>query len=292
MTVSSSARDTSADGRALGSPLGPRHLLAFLLGTFAITWGAGALYFLAPETVEAWLGDARGVGHPLFRIAVYGPAIAAFAVVAAARGRAGLGAFARRLLHWRVHPGWYAAVLLGLPASLLAARAVALARGAELGPWPDAAWTALLGGALLDLVRDPGPVEEIGWRGLALPLLQQRMSALSASAVLGLVWGVWHLPAFFIGGTPQGDYAFWGFLYGSVVLSLLMTVLYNGTGGSIPLVFLFHYANNDPLGVGKSQVAAPWILGLTALAALAIAWLGPARLGRRKHVTPLRDEPA
>jgi membrane protease YdiL (CAAX protease family) len=215
-------------------------------------------------------------------LAVYAPAIAAFATLAVARGRAGLAAYARRFLHWKAHPGWYAAVLLGIPASMLAARAIVLAGGGTLDPWPAAGWTTLLGVALLELVRDPGPVEEVGWRGFALPLLQRRMSAAAASAVLGVVWGVWHLPAFFVQGAPQDGYPFVGFVVGSVAVSLLMTAVYNGTRGSIPLAFLFHYATNDPLAIGKQAVALPWLAIVALLGALALARLGPARLGSHK----------
>ena len=277
---------TPATHRTLPVP-GLRHLGAFFGLSFGITWGLAGLYFAFPASVEAWFGPFEDVTHPLFMLATYAPAISAFVVVAAAGGGRALRAYARRLLHWNVHPGWYAAVLLGIPASLLAARGIAAALGTDLPPWPAAPWPELLGSALLLLVLDPGPVEEIGWRGFALPLLQRHMSALAASLLLGLVWGVWHLPAFLMEGSPQSDYAFWIFVLGSMILSVVMTAVYNGTRGSIPLAFLFHYANNDPLGIGKSEVALPWIAIVTAVALLLVVTLGPARLAARKEVDPL-----
>ena len=72
----------------------------------------------------------------------------------------------------------------------------------------------------------------------ALPMLQRRFSALTASVILGLIWGVWHLPSFFISGMSQNAYSIPAFIAGSVVLAILMTVVYNGTGGSVLLAFL------------------------------------------------------
>ncbi len=268
-------------------PLGTRHLIAFFALTFAITWGTAAFYFAFPRLVDAWFGGIQGVTHPLFLLAVYGPAIAAIAVIAATRGSAGLRAFSRRLLHLRVHPLWYVAVLLGLPASMLLARWIQLARGVALPAWPPADTGAWLAAAALSLVADPGGVEELGWRGFALPLLQRRRSALVASLILGLVWGVWHLPAFFVEGAPQGGYPFAGFVAGSMIVSLLMTVIYNHTGGSILVAFLFHWANNDPLAIGKQALAGPWIVLCGVVAVAAVAGLGPRSLGRTKVTDPL-----
>jgi membrane protease YdiL (CAAX protease family) len=48
-----------------------------------------------------------------------------------------------------------------------------------------------------------GPIEEFGWRGVALPLLQRKFAPFWAGLILGGIWGAWHIPAFLMSGTPQ-----------------------------------------------------------------------------------------
>ena len=101
--------------------------------------------------------------------------------------------------------------------------------------------------------------EELGWRGLALPLLQQQYSPLAASLVLGCIWGAWHIPAFLFSGSPQSSYTFPLYFIYLVCGTVLMTAVYNATGGSLPLAIIVHGLFNlngamtingiEPLGI-------------------------------------------
>ena len=92
----------------------------------------------------------------------------------------------------------------------------------------------------------PPILEELGWRGYALDRLQLKWSALSASLILGVVWSLWHLPLFFIGGTHQHDVvgfatmSFWLFMAGIVALSFAFTWIYNNTERSIIGIVVLH----------------------------------------------------
>jgi membrane protease YdiL (CAAX protease family) len=104
----------------------------------------------------------------------------------------------------------------------LAARLLAMAMGYDVPGYPfDTPW-GWLAPVLFALVNDPGGVEELGWRGFALPMLQRRFGALNAALILGVIWGIWHLPAFMISGTNQSATSLPIFLVGSVAFSVLL----------------------------------------------------------------------
>jgi membrane protease YdiL (CAAX protease family) len=82
--------------------------------------------------------------------------------------------------------------------------------------------------------------EETAWRGFALPRLQKNHSALSASLILGLLWGLWHIPLFLIPGSAQEAYPFIGFILLILPTSILFTWIFNHTKGSVLIAGLFH----------------------------------------------------
>lgn len=263
-----------------------RPLATFLALTFAISWGvpAGALAAGAFLPVEASVAGYS----PLAYVAVWGPAIAAIAVIGWANGRRGLGAFARRVTRPRGRWPWYAAVAAGIPATYLAAALLSAATG---GPAVSvsAGWVGpFVATSLARLTQ--GPVEEVGWRGVALPLLQRQYSGLVAAVVLGVVWALWHLPALVV---STAQFARGGALgvalvrlfVSLVATSLVLTVAFNGTAGSVPLAVLFHWLTN---------LAYPWETGtsvpvaqdaLTVVVAAVVATLGRRYLGRERLAT-------
>ena len=85
--------------------------------------------------------------------------------------------------------------------------------------------------------------EESGWRGFALPRLQSRYPVIISAGIVWLFWSLWHLP-YDIG---RGDSLAWileNRLFWSLLVSILMTWLYNHTNGSILAPALFHPAMN------------------------------------------------
>ena len=138
---------------------------------------------------------------------LFGPALAAAIIVAAAEGKSGLRDLLGRILRWRVGVRWYV-VALGLPAVLaLVTAGVHLLLGA---PTPVAlGQLSILEPILFVLVVG----EEIGWRGYALPRLLATRSMLWASLILGVLWGAWHLPTSLYRGCLSTAYLSWRSCY-------------------------------------------------------------------------------
>jgi len=90
--------------------------------------------------------------------------------------------------------------------------------------------------------------EELGWRGFALPLLQQRFNPLVSSLIIGSVWAVWHLPLWFTGmGWEQMSFSL--FAVSCIMMSIVLTWICNNTNGNMVLVTLFHMCFNFGLNV-------------------------------------------
>jgi len=213
-------------------------LLGFFALTFAWSWACWALSpTIRPQ--QPWLATL------LMFAGSFGPSLAALVVVASTRPLGGLRAWLSRCLEWRIGWGWCAfALLLPLIVMLLAA-------GLHIALGGDIATSPASGHLLMTVVNLPlvlllgGPLgEEFGWRGYALPVLQDRLGWRTGSLVLGLVWGVWHLPLFFIDGTAQARIPLALFMLSAVAMSVVFVWLINYTAGSLVAALLFHTAIN------------------------------------------------
>jgi membrane protease YdiL (CAAX protease family) len=214
-----------------------RTLLFFVI-TFAFSWALWIPLVIIGREI------------PVLDIAGrFGPLFAALVLTAGYEGRAGLRKLLRGLLVWRVHPIWYAFAFLATAAIVLPAIWIHVGLGGEKPQFNDPAQIYLVFPVFLYVLVLSVAGEETGWRGYALPRLQERWGPLGASLVIGLVWGVWHLPLFWMPGNFHSDIPIGLFILQDVALAVVLTWLFNGTGGSLLLVHLFHAASNTTLGV-------------------------------------------
>lgn len=239
----------SADDLTRHGEMSMRSLGPFFAIAFGLAWGLLALMILFTSQIEAAFGPVSGT-NPFFILAVYSPGIAAVLLVWWHYGTKGLIRFFRRLTLWRMPLGWWAFLLIGIPAVKYLG---AVINGTIGDPVPFSPWYTLL--PMLAITLFIGPVgEEFGWRGVALPLLQRRFAPLWASLILGTIWGVWHLPTFVLGGTPQSAWSFGPYVLGVLALGVIVTPMFNAARGSILIPILFHFQMNLPIW----PEAQPW----------------------------------
>lgn len=254
------------------SQLVPRWPLAsFFVLTFAPSW-----LLWAPLVV---VGDAGSTAMRalLSLLGSLVPSVVGLVMTTVLDGRAGAAALGRRLLKLRVGGRWYL-VALGLPMLVPAAVGISILLGGDTPPVETSVPGAL---ALFVFSIFPGSAtgEELGWRGFALPRLQANRTALQASLLVGLGWGLWHLPLWLTGSASQPIALYPAFVVSAMAMSVVLTWIYNGTGGSLAVVVLYHAAANLPITLllaplGRS-VIQPFLIytGLIVVAAAVIEYV-------------------
>lgn len=246
-------------------------LFPFLAITFGLTWGLAALLMLFYDQIVAIFGEVS-MTNPLFILAVYSPGIAGVLLVLWHYGLKGIVRFFQRLTLWRAPLPWWLFLVLGIPVLFLAGAAL---NGTLDDPFPFSPWYQVLPAIAVALFI--GPIEEFGWRGVALPLLQRKFAPFWASLILGVIWGLWHIPSFLIGGTPQNAWSFGPYFAGIVALSVVLTPLFNAARGSLLISALYHLQVMNP----AFPDAQPWDSLFLVIAAAVIVWVNRREMFRR-----------
>jgi membrane protease YdiL (CAAX protease family) len=207
-------------------------------------------------------------------LAAFGPVVAAMIVAGIVAGKNGIQQLVSPIKKWRVGIQWYVIVLFG-PALMMMASVFLyglLGKGTGI---PDSIQVLPMIGnhlmALLIIFVYQAIIvwgEEIGWRGFALPGLQMKYHPVLASVILGVLWGLWHLPLFWIEGSAQQSMSVQFFILASIGYSILYTWIFNGTRGSLLMMCIFHAANNTTVSYTmlffKPLIAEP-VFSLTVL---------------------------
>jgi membrane protease YdiL (CAAX protease family) len=216
-------------------------LAIYFILAIALSW---SIYIPLVAVRQGWT-DVH-IPYSIHYLASLGPALAAIIITALTTGQAGLRELWGRICKWRV--AWpYAAFAILSPVALFILAAVVM-RTIQ-GAWPDlhllgqVNYLPYLGWGVLPVwLATFGFGEEIGWRGFALPRLQKTISVQKATLILGLLWTLWHVPSFFYHETyvGMGWIMLPGFVFGVLCGAVLFTWLYNGTGGSVLMVAIWH----------------------------------------------------
>lgn len=207
-----------------------RHSLVIgIVLMFLLTWpidlaNSGILPFKVPFVVYLFLGWGF----------VFGAVIMTWLTL----GKIGVVSLLKRYLQWRVGWKWYLVAFLLAPALIVGG---VFLNAALTGVAPDfstvMAYKIFGASANLPLFILPFFIEEIlsngeeiGWRGYVLPRLQAKHGALTATLILGVVWGFWHLPKYL---THWNTASFAWLMVHIMAYAVLLTWLYNNTKGSL-----------------------------------------------------------
>lgn len=258
------------------APMHPKGLVqhypvaAFFVMAYAFSWTIGSLLI-------ADYHGALSVPRSLHYLSAFGPAAAALLVTAIVGGRAGLADLWRRIARVDIGARWW---LIGGGTLLVLGLAAVVTYMLSNSALPDLAlfgevdYLGNIGGlaALALWIATYGFGEEVGWRGFAF----HRMEAsgwVRAAVVIGVLWGVWHLPYFFYKETfivlGAGGFVF--YIVSITMGSILLSWMYRGSGHSILLVALWHglfdFVSASPVaeGVGNaliSGVVIAWVIAI------------------------------
>jgi membrane protease YdiL (CAAX protease family) len=235
-------------------------LIAFFVLAYLIAWGMIPLLsaIARGSGVTDWatlsqMGEAfdfagadlnvPGWGiYLITRVQDFAFSIAGLIMIVFVHGRAGLSELGGRLLRWRVSWRWYLAALLpfglyALATVLSGALSSFIFTAESLGK----ILFSLEAGFLVYFFLRGAMGEELGLRGFALPRLQASMSPFRASVIIGILWATWHIPVL-LNRDPLSIIAF---LLLAFVLSFIFTWIFNGSGGSLLPVMIFHAAQNS-----------------------------------------------
>lgn len=268
-----------------------RHpLVSYFVIAYAVAW-----------VIEVPLAlSASGILPPVPDLVMFGgiiaatlaPAVAAITVTGLLEGKAGVVRLLRRYLQWRVGVKWYLFVLVGIPIIIVLATIVV---PGAITSFTGGVWPLLLAYPLQFLITvfRGGPLgEEAGWRGFALPRLQERHGPLLGSTILGVLWSLWHFPLFWTGVWNDPTIVnMVMFIVAITALTIMMSWVYNHVAGSLLITMLMHASFNTfankvaarlfPATILTEYGMLPLVIGFGVTALVLIA-LTRGRLGYRK----------
>lgn len=181
-----------------------RNLSFYFSVAYAFSW----IFWLPQVLRDNGLLAPSNFTYVVGFVAPFGPLVAAFSVTYLREGKKEVIIFLKRGVDFKNIKIWFIPLFLLFP--LWAGTALLLGiltEGVTINlPWFSNPLSLIFNFGIYNYVYMfvfAGVAEEFGWRGYALDSLQARFSAVTSSIILGLIWGLWHLPTFFISGSNQ-----------------------------------------------------------------------------------------
>lgn len=195
---------------------------------------------------EGFVDDFHALIFIINQFGVYGPMIAAFVVLGITKKKEGVLGLLKSMGKANVKLKWYGAIILLPLVITLASAGISLLYGTDLSNLFNPGMAPLLVLLMFLNTTLTSGLEEPGWRGYALPKLQEKFTANKSSIILGFLWAIWHYPFlvylnFVQLGTPPflSVLAIIGFTASTVGGSILFSWVYNNTKSTF-MAILFH----------------------------------------------------
>lgn len=225
-------------------------ILLFFITTILFTW----LLWLPAMLIQNY-----GVNLPLsydifITIGTFVPSVVGIVFTYLFGGKKEIYLLFKSLMNVRIKAKWILFIFLVLPGVSGVSCLIFSLLGTALPQMQFAPWVIPV--AFVYILIFMGPLgEELGWRGFALKQMLRSISPIRATALIGIIWSVWHLPLFFISGTTQNALTVFGifpalfgyFLY-TVMISVLITLFFIKSNCSIFGSILLHTVGNLSIG--------------------------------------------
>jgi membrane protease YdiL (CAAX protease family) len=214
----------------------------------------GGYFLLAYGFAWLWEIPMFGIWHQWFPgpWLILSPTLAAFVIAWITEGRPGMGRLLRRCLAWRGGVQWYIVAVLFIPALFITSLLVTPG-GLSAFQVPSLGFLFTYLVAFLSKFFAAPFTEQPGWRGFAQPRLQEQYGPLKGTLILGLLWGLWHLPFWVLlpghSGAGSGllgiGIPFMEWLAFIMGFTILIAWVFNHTRGNLLLAMLFHASINS-----------------------------------------------
>lgn len=273
-------------------------LAIYFFLAFAITWVAQITTYLYADSQDIKITNEENLFHIgdllsgnlapgfvpyllLFSFA-FGPTVAGVIVTALFKGKAGLANLWERLTKVRIPVRWILLIFtIPLVWNLIALGIGFAANGFQPIDFDFLVPLTLAVPLFLYMFIFTGLAEEIGWRGYALPELQSKYTAEKSSWILGIFWGLWHIPSVMLVQHLQGELTppaaislLFGLTLGIVGWTIVTTWIYNNTKSLFWIVmlhalsntfqsYLILSSNNEPAMAVWTLI--PWVFAIFLL---------------------------
>jgi membrane protease YdiL (CAAX protease family) len=259
----------AAPHRGIKALLARYPLVSFFGMAYAFSWIVWAPWVLGEDGANV-LPAALSVPSASARLLLAGgilagPTLSAFIMTATTEGREGVRRLLGRLVLWRVGFRWYLFALLGVPLIMILGTMVysmSLPNLAALGG-PSYLLSYLASFALVTVLGGP-LLEEIGWRGFALPRMERLQGPFLASVILGVMWALWHLPEFLVPSwaASSGGGGIVGiamFTLTAITFTIVISWVFNNTRASVLLAILVH-SSIDTFTIPLAAIFPAWAI--------------------------------